>query len=81
MSCSRVENSGSVCTRIATGWLVRSSFLGVPLSGWKTYSYLWSGLAVKSSHTKLCTGWREVFTLVLSSGLGTSEGKTLKPKA
>ena len=60
---------------------VRSSFLGVPLSGWKTYSYLWSGLAVKSSHTKLCTGWREVFTLVFSSGLGISEGKTLKPKA
>ena len=60
---------------------VRSSFLGVPLSGWKTYSYLWSGLAVKSSHTKLCTGWREVFTLVFSSGLGISDGKTLKPKA
>ena len=78
-SCVPSLKSGSVRTPMRIGGALRSRFFGSPLSGWKKYSYSRSGLAVKSSHTKLCTGWSNVETVVSSSGFGITLSNTFTP--
>jgi hypothetical protein len=78
-SCRLSVNNGSVCTATRTGGALRSRFFALPLSGWKKYSYSRPGFAVKSSHTKLWTGWSNVLTTRSWVGRGITDPKTLKP--
>ena len=77
-SCWPSPTSGSVRTRMESG-APRSSFFGFPFTGWNRYLYTWPGFAVKSSQTKLWTGWSNVLTRVPSSGWGITDSKTLNP--